>query len=276
MSTSSKSKPGLHRRGPRRLGLIIALVVPYYGVQVVMRSAPLARIQVVAHRGGRTYAPENTLAAFHRAIEMRADWLEFDVQMTRDGVLVVIHDETVDRTTNGTGRVVDLTLDDIRALNAGHGEKVPTFQEVLDLARSTGANIFPETKSAHLYPGIEAKMLAALEDADYLDHTIIQSFEAASLNTLRQLNPKVRLCALSGLWEFGVSAPAGDAEYVCPMAEMVLLNPYMIRQAHDKGRQVIVWFGPLQNPFWFRVVKFFGVDGIIADDPVLVQHTLRQ
>jgi glycerophosphoryl diester phosphodiesterase len=257
------------------VGLLITILVLYYGANIVLRTAQPTRVQVLAHRGGRVDTPENTLAAFGHAIQLGADWLEFDVQMTRDGVLVVIHDDTVDRTTNGTGRVADLTLAEIRALDAGQGEKVPTFQEVLDLAQSKGANIFPETKSAHLYPGIEAKLLTALEDADYLDHTIIQSFEADSLETLHQLNPKARVCALSGLWQFSISTPPGDAQYVCPMAEMAVLDPYMIRQAHDSGRQVIVWFGALKNPFWFRFVKFFGVDGIITDDPGLLQQTLR-
>jgi glycerophosphoryl diester phosphodiesterase len=169
--------------------------------------------------------------------------------------------------------VADLTLSQIRALDAGNGEKVPTFQEVLDLAKASGADIFPETKSAHLYPGIEAKLLAALEQADYLDHTVIQSFEEDSLNTLHQLNPQARLCALYGLWQFSDSNPAGNAAYVCPMGEMVVLNPYMIRQAHNEGRRVIVWFGALQYPFLYQFVDFFGADGLIADDPLAVRQT---
>jgi glycerophosphoryl diester phosphodiesterase len=274
MSNSPKST-----KGPRIrlmvLGVLVALPLLYYGVQVLLRSAPLGGFTVIGHRGGRAYAPENTLAAFRRAIQMGSVWLEFDVQMTRDGVLVVMHDDTVDRTTNGKGAVADLTLDQIRSLDAGSGEKVPTFQEVLDLAKAAGADIFPETKSAHLYPGIEAKMLAALEQANYLDHTVIQSFEPDSLTKLRQLNPKARLCALSGLWQFSDSNPAGNAEYVCPMGEMVVLNPYMIRQAHDEGRRVLVWFGALQYPLLYRWVEFFGVDGIIADDPLAVRQTLQ-
>ena len=274
MSTSSITKRGA-RLGLAALAAILALLVLYYGVQLALRSAPLGEFMVICHRGGRTYAPENTLAAFRHAIQMGSVWLEFDVQMTRDGALVVMHDDTVDRTTNGHGRVADLTLEQIRSLDAGSGEKVPTFQEVLDLAVASGADIFPETKSAHLYPGIEAKLLAAVEQANYLDHTVIQSFEADSLNTLRQLNPKARLCALSGLWQLSDSHPAGNAEYVCPMGEMVVLNPYMIRQAHDEGLRVVVWFGALQYPILYRWVEFFGADGLIADDPLAVRQTLQ-
>jgi glycerophosphoryl diester phosphodiesterase len=258
------------------LGVILALFVLYYGANVFLRSQPAGPVQVYAHRGGNVGTPENTLAAFRHAIEVGADWLEFDVQMTKDGALVVIHDETLDRTTDGTGRVADLTLDEIRALDAGNGEKVPTFEEAITLAKSAGVNIFPEAKSPHLYPGIEAKMLSTLEAAVYLDHTVIQSFEPESLKTLHRLNPAVRTCALSGLWQFNITSPAGEATSVCPMAEMVVLDPYMIRQAHDKGLPVIVWFGLLKNPFWVRMMRSFGADGIITDDPALVIKTLQQ
>jgi glycerophosphoryl diester phosphodiesterase len=257
------------------LGLCLAIPLLYYSVQIALRSARTARVHVIAHRGGPRYAPENTLAAFRNAIAQGADDLEFDVQMTKDGELVVIHDETVDRTTDGTGAVRDLTLAEIRALDAGNGERVPTFREVLDLARSAGVNVFPEAKSAHLYPGLEEKMLAELEAVDYLEHAVIQSFEADSLVRLRELNPNVRLCALYGLWKLSVSAPPAAAEYVCPMAEMVLLNPYVIRQAHDAGRQVIVWFGAVENPLLFQWMQFFGVDGLMADDPALLAETVR-
>jgi glycerophosphoryl diester phosphodiesterase len=197
--------------------------------------------------------------------------LEFDVQMTKDGVLVFIHDETVDRTTNGTGAVRDLTLEQIRALDAGQGEQVPTFEEVVDLAKANGAKIMPETKSAHRYPGVEEKLLQTLEKANYLDQTIIQSFEADSLDKLHRLNPQAKLCALYGLWKFNVSAPAGDAQYVCPMGEMMLLNPWMIRQAHKEGRQVFIWYGAIESPFTLSVAGFFGADGLFANDPMLLK-----
>jgi glycerophosphoryl diester phosphodiesterase len=276
MSDAPKAKKPVARIVLICLGVILALFVLYYGANMLLRSQPAGRTQVYAHRGGNVDAPENTLAAFRHAIEVGADWLEFDVQMTKDGALVVMHDETVDRTTDGAGRVADLTLEEIRALDAGNGEKVPTFEEAITLAKSAGVNIFPEAKSAHLYPGIEAKMLSTLEAAGYLDHTVIQSFEPDSLKTLHQLNPTARTCALSGLWQFNISAPVGEATSVCPMAEMAVLDPYMIRQAHDQGLPVIVWFGLLKNPFWVRMMRFFGADGIITDDPALVIKTLQQ
>ena len=239
--------------------LVILVLVPliYYCVQALLRTPSQASLQNIAHRGGLSYEPENTLAAFRNGINQGADWLEFDVQMTKDGALVVLHDETVDRTTDGTGAVHDMTLKQIRALDAGKGEKIPTFEEVIELAKVNGVKILPETKSAHLYPGVEDKLLQTLEQANYLDQTVIQSFEADSLEKLHRLNPQAKLCALYGLWQFDVSSPPGESQYVCPMAEMVLLNPAMIRQAHQEGRQVFIWFGALENPFGLGAMRFF-------------------
>jgi len=269
---STRQKKSLRERVTRYLTALIIILLIYYGAQVLLRTPRQGSLQIIAHRGGPKYAPEDTLAAFRKSIAGNVDWLELDVQMTLDGVLVVIHDETVDRTTNGTGAVRDLTLEQIRALDAGQGEKVPTFEEVVELAKTNGVKILPETKSAHLYPGMEEKMLQILEQANYLDQTVIQSFESGSLDKIHRLNPQAKLCALYGLWQFNVSTPTGDAQYVCPMAEMVILNPWIIRQAHTEGRQVFVWFGVIENPFTLRIMRFFGAEGLILDDPKLMKE----
>lgn len=272
---SSAPKSSFRRISLGCLLIVIAIPLLYYFVQIALRTSPLTPAQVIAHRGGPAYAPENTLAAFQNAIDQGVDWLEFDVQMTKDGELIVIHDETVDRTTNGTGAVADLTFEQIRSLDAGQGEKVPTFKEVVELAKGSGVKILPETKSANLYPGVEEKMLRVLEETGYLDQTGIQSFVPASLETLQRINPGVRRCALSGLWKLSLSNPPGDPQIVCPMAEMVLLNPLMIRQAHAAGREVFVWFGMFENPFMFKAMRFFGADGLMSDDPLALKAALE-
>ncbi len=268
---STTRKISLRQRAGGCLAILVVVPLMYYCAHALLRTPRLTSLQAIAHRGGPAYEPENTLAAFQNAISQGIDWLEFDVQMTKDGALVVIHDETVDRTTDGTGAVRDMTLEQIRSLDAGRGEKVPTFEEVMELAKTNGVKILPETKSAHLYPGLEEKLLQDLQQADYLDQTVIESFEAASLNRLHRLNPHVKLCALYGLWQISVSAPPGDAQYVCPMAEMVLLNPGMIRQAHRQGRQVFIWFGAIENPFGLSAMRFFGADGLIVNDPMALK-----
>ncbi len=234
-----------------------------------------SKLKLIAHRGGPKYAPENTLAAFRNALALGVDGYEFDVQMTKDGELVIMHDETVDRTTNGSGAVKDLTLAQIRALDAGQGEPPATFQEALDLARSAGVWMLAEIKSPHLYPGIEAKALNALTAADYLDRTLIMSFDWKSLETVRRLSPTAKIGALYDEKMLTVSkAPAG-AQYACPLADLALLNPFLIGQAHRQGRQVFAWFWKTENPLMYRLLNALGVDGLIADDPLAVKKTLR-
>jgi glycerophosphoryl diester phosphodiesterase len=269
MSTTHRISAGA--RAGSCLAILILVLLVYYGVQASLRTPALTALQNIAHRGGLANAPENTLAAFQNAITSGADWLEFDVQMTKDGALVVIHDETVDRTTDGTGAVRDLSLEEIRSFDAGQGEKVPTFEEVVQLAKTHEVKILPETKAPQLYPGIEEKLLQELEQADYLSQTVIQSLNADSLEKLHRLNPQAKLCALYGLWKFSVKSPPGDAQYVCPMAEMVMLNPGMIRQAHQQGQQVFIWFEVIENPFGLSFMRFFGADGLIVDDPASVK-----
>src|SRR5919206_2235221 len=129
-----------------RIGVLVGLLLVLgAGIPLlfsVVPAASRARVQILAHRGASAYAPENTFAAFKLAVEQRADWLELDVQQTSDGKLVVFHDLRLERTTNGHGALRDLTLDQVRQLDAGSwfdpkfaGERVPTFEEVVALAR---------------------------------------------------------------------------------------------------------------------------------------------
>lgn len=249
---------------------VLILLLIYYGSYLLDRGYIPARPLVIAQRGNAAHTPENTLAAFRSAVDAGADWLEMDVQMSDDGHLVVIHDATVDRTTNGSGRVADLTLAQLQALDAGNGEQIPTFASVLELAQATNTIVMAEAKSSELYPGLEGKIIEALAAANYTDKAVVQSFDEASLIRLRELSGELPLCAMYGLGHFNLSgAQPGNAGAVCPMAEMVLLYPWMIHQARDEGRQLFVWFGAWEYPWTVRLLVEFGVDGVIVDDPAL-------
>ena len=253
------------------VALAFILLLLYYGSFLLLRGPIPARPVAIAHRGDSAHQPESTLASFRSAIDAGADWLEMDVQMSDDGHLVVIHDTTVDRTTNGSGQVADLTLAQLQALDAGNGEQIPTFADVLALASDANTPIMPEAKSPELYPGLEMKIVEALNAASYADRAVVQSFDSASLVRLHEIAPDLPLCVLYGLGHFDLSGPQlGDATAVCPMAEMVLLYPWMLRQAHDEGRKVYVWFGALEHPWTIRLLVEFGADVVIADDPGLV------
>jgi glycerophosphoryl diester phosphodiesterase len=161
---------------------------------------------VIAHRGASAYAPEHTLAAYDLALQMGADYIEQDLQMTSDGVLVVMHDDTLDRTTRGagcSGRVILRTLEEVRRCSAGRWfgpefaeQRIPTLQEVLEryVAR---ARFYIETKNPDEAPGMETMLVALLEaygltvapGAESLPAVIIQSFSADSLRQVAELAP---------------------------------------------------------------------------------------
>jgi glycerophosphoryl diester phosphodiesterase len=275
-----KIRRWLHWLGTGLFILFLPLVLSY-SLYLTLRQPPPPNPQLIAHRGAHkgksTPLPENTLAAFQQALDIGVDWLELDVHMTQDGVLVVIHDETVDRTTDGTGWVKDMTLEQLRVLDAGSGERIPTFEEVLDLAKEARVGLLPEIKSAQLYPGIEAKLVQQIVEADYVENTAIQSFTPEVLDTVHTLNSNLRVCPLYGLGHLTLSGPQpGEANTVCPMAEMVFLNPWMLHQAHTRNRQVFVWFGLIEHPLTMRLLLALGADGLMVDDPRTLAGILQR
>jgi glycerophosphoryl diester phosphodiesterase len=267
-TNATRRPPGCLRLGIYAgLGLLILLIL-YYGMYLLLKGPQQAGSQIIAHRGDSAHAPEDTLSAFQSAVQSGAGWLEMDVQRTKDGRLVVIHDATVDRTTDGSGNVADLTFDEIRSLKIGDGERVPAFEEAIRLAKAAGIGLFPEAKSGGQDPGIYAEMVAALQREGYLQQTILQSFDHQGLDAIAGANPDLIVCPLYGLWQLSLSDVRPDnAKTVCPMAEMVLLNPWMVRQAHQDGRLVYAWFGVIERPLTLRMLLALGVDGLIVDDP---------
>ena len=267
-----------------RIALIVGLIlIVVAGVPLWMLSRPeaaRARVQVLAHRGASAYAPENTMSAFKLAIEQRADWLEMDVQQTRDGQLVVFHDLRMDRTTNGSGALRDLTLEQVRQLDAGSwfgprfaGERVPTFDEVVALAQQQNVRIFPEVKDPRLYPGIEERVASVISAYGYEDQTIIQSFDMTSLERLRQVNPRLKLAALYTAVSPLRGDPPPGVSVIGPPWELVTLDPSLVRDAHASGRQVVVW--SVEGRAAVRPLLDARVDGIITRRPDVVRAMLE-
>ncbi|KAA8325616.1 glycerophosphodiester phosphodiesterase [Leuconostoc carnosum] len=164
------------------------------------------KTNIVAHRGYRIVAPENTIPAFQAALAYRPDMLEMDVHRTKDGHLIVIHDEKVDRTTDGTGYVKDLTLAEIKALDAGsykepimQGVRIPTFIEFLNFLRDIGfeQTLLLEIKTDHVdYPGIEQEVLDMVASFQPKYRVIYQSFNLTTLKKIRLLSPNADIAAL--------------------------------------------------------------------------------
>lgn len=152
--------------------------------------------KIFAHRGASAYAPENTLEAFAMAIEQGADGIELDVQLTRDNELVVLHDEMIDRTSDGSGAVKDYSLEELRhfsfhnQMEAYRGVKIPTLQEVLELVKPGTMEVNIELKTGiYWYPGIEEKTLQAVEQAGMEDRVIYSSFNHYSVQRILKQRP---------------------------------------------------------------------------------------
>jgi glycerophosphoryl diester phosphodiesterase len=234
------------------------------------------RIVCYAHRGARAYAPENTLLAFDLAFDVGADAIECDVQRSSDGQLVIIHDGTVNRTTNGAGLVAHLSFEELRMLDAGRAarlpQRIPTLDETLALVRRRGGGINLEIKGESLAESIATAeavepVLRGL-DAAFRARVLVSSFEHPAVRVLKEQLPWLRVGALYGsrAWRRrDMLAPAIDmgAEAIHPGAGLVTGD--LVRRAHDAGLRVNVWtanrWGTIR-----RLIEW-DVDGIFSDYP---------
>ncbi|MDP4552562.1 glycerophosphodiester phosphodiesterase [Alkalihalobacillus macyae] len=229
----------------------------------------------VAHRGASGHAPEHTIPSYKLGEEMKGDYIEIDLQMTKDGELIAMHDESVDRTTNGTGLVKDYTLEEIKQLDAGtwfnekypekakksyEGLQVPTLEEVIQTF-GKDARYYIETKSPEVYPGMEKELLRVLEKYkltgvnERSSKVLIQSFSKESLLKMEDLNanlPLVQLISykeqatisdeeLSELTEYavgvGMSYTKIDEDYVQQVRSAgLLIHPYTVNEKEDMER----------------------------------------
>jgi glycerophosphoryl diester phosphodiesterase len=246
------------------------------------------RILRIAHRGASRHAPENTLAAFSIAIDQGIDAIEFDVRLTRDGVPVVLHDDRLDRTTDGRGPVAAASFAAVRRLDAGswfdprfRGERVPTLAEVLDCAGDRcGVNIEMKTAAdrGHL---VWSRRLAARSEAGRLADAVarevrrarcsglllISSFSRGALQAARDRLPRTRLGLL-------VSRSARGTAQAHRALRLYSLHPHArlasrrrLAAARRRGLRVIAW--PVNDIATLRRLAELGVDGIISDDPLL-------
>ncbi|MGG1556267.1 glycerophosphodiester phosphodiesterase [Paenibacillus ferrarius] len=195
----------------------------------------------LAHRGYPKKYPENTLASFQAALDLNYSHLELDVQLTRDGVPVVIHDTTVNRTTNGTGNVADFTFAQIRELDAGGGQLIPTLEEVLLLAKGRAQVDIELKQSGTLYPGLEAQVLATIQAAGVQDQVFVTSFDHYSVVRMRELSDSLEL----GLVLYGATpavfplAREIRAKYVS--VKHIYLTDAFAHRCGEEGIQLIAW-----------------------------------
>jgi glycerophosphoryl diester phosphodiesterase len=227
--------------------------------------------KIMAHRGGAALADENTLAAFRLAAECGVDLVECDPRLTADGEFVLMHDPTVDRTTNGSGRVSDLTLAEVRALRTTHGERVPTLVETLRWAREAEVEVFLDQKNRRIEV-VEA-MLDVVDAEGMADRVVFGVWWTAVLAWLHENRPEI---ATMIPWPLPVPtfarARALGADWVGMMVRQA--TPERIRQAAANGLAVVTM--PLNDPAGIRRAIRDGLPVIQTDDPALVRRILGE
>jgi glycerophosphoryl diester phosphodiesterase len=236
-----------------------------------------------AHRGDPTHAPESTLPSFRRAVELGAPMVELDVHLTADGHLVVMHDATVDRCTNGAGAIADMTLAQIKALDAGSrfapefaGETVPTFAEAAAvLTPPMWLNIHLKTVDVSGALGFEQCFMDAFSAAGLKGRAHIVHDFLESLDRIRALDPEVPCCWLpmcaDGMEYIRRSRAAGFA-ILQPGREM--MSPEFCAAVHEARMTANVFYANTAEDM--RLYIGWGIDGILTDDPTLLQSVLAE
>lgn len=246
-------------------------------------------IQRVAHRGGAQLAPENTLAAFRNAFTLPIDAIELDVQMSRDGQLVVFHDNLVNKRTNGTGNLLDLDFSYLRNLNAAahfaggwpEPQQIPTLSEVLELAKGH-VQVYIEIKSSkrgrtyHRYPNIAEEVLKVVRSTDMLDQVLVISFDWLILPVIKSLEPTIETGMIVS--DDGWKPRARDGmqqliekvrEYGCTCINLDCkhFTPEMPQTVHNDGLKLGLWTVNTEAALLNYAAA--GVDSLTSDRPDL-------
>ncbi len=277
-------------------GLLVITILIMYSTTTPMPPHPFTNTDdflVIAHRGGRGQWPESTMYAFQKAHDLGVDVLEMDIQATSDGFLVVIHDQTVDRTTDGQGRVADLTLAEIQQLDAGYnwtddagktypyrgkGITVPTFRTVVEAFSDT--RMVVELKRTDR--SIVDRFLKIVQEFDTADHTLVASFTGDTIDEVREAYPGIASFKPVDAMVFTILNKVGlggafqstSQAFEIPrrLGSMNIVDERYIRNAHEHNVKVHVW--TINDVEDMQDLIDIGVDGIMTDYPARLMRLL--
>lgn len=243
-----------------------------------MNTKPL----VWAHRGASGYAPENTLAAFEKAVELGADGVELDIQLTKDDEIVVIHDEKIDRTSDGKGWVKDYTLEELRGFNYNRTKPeyehadIPTMREVFELLKPTGLFINIEIKTGvFFYEKIEEKILALTKEMGMEDRVCYSSFNHYTVKRIHELKPDAEVGFLYA--DGPIDMPSYGEKYGVNALHPALYNLQydgFIKECKEKGLKLNVW--TVNEKEHMQLCCKYGVNAIITNYPDIAREVVEQ
>jgi glycerophosphoryl diester phosphodiesterase len=263
------------------VGMVAAMV----GATAAQTASPL----LAAHRGGSLLWPENSLLAFRNALALGADFIEFDVHLSRDGEAIVIHDATLDRTTTGAGPVRDRSVAELKALRlkdrsgAVTAETVPTLDEVVEVAARAKGRMLLEIKvdaGKARYPGIEEKVLAILDRHAMTASTVVMSFEAPTWRRVRELRPEVATCALYSARALAPTSLSVELDTLRAAGvrfigvEHTVVDAAAVVQAQGAGIRLGAW--TVNNPADMQRMIGAGVTILITDQPDVAKTLLNR
>jgi len=230
-------------------------------------------MKIIAHRGASGYAPENTLAAIKKALLMNVDMIEFDVHTLPSGEVILMHDHKLNRTTNGTSYVLNHTFADLRRLNAGDNEIIPTLEEVLDVINRQ-APVDIELKGPESVSAVAAIITRYLERGWQPQDFLVSSFNHHELQDFKRRMPHVKIAALLDAIPLRYAAFGEElgAVAVCPGDEFI--NRAYITDAHSRGLEVYVW--TVNDIEEVQRMYALGVDGIFTNFPDMARKAILQ
>lgn len=219
----------------------------------------------LGHRGACGYAPENTLLSMKKALELGVHGFEFDIQLSKDNEPMVIHDDTLERTTNGTGNVSDYTWEELQQFDAGRGEKIPTLRNVLELVDKR-CRLFIELKAEHSGGPVTEILKAYVDSFGWTyEQFFVCSFNHLQIATIHEFNPEIRTCALIAGIPVSLAAIAAEANAWSINPNIHHINKALVNDAHERGLKVITWTA--NQPAHIAKARELGVDGIFSDFP---------
>ena len=235
-----------------------------------------------AHRGFCGKYPENTMLAFRKALEAGVDGIELDVQLTKDGHVVIIHDETVNRTTNGTGLVVEYLLEDLQKLDASSifaGQMgfnpIPTLREYFELVKDSRIVTNIELKTGvNQYPGIEAKVLDLIREFKLEDRIIISSFNHHSVMRMKAMAPELVYGFLADTWILDAGAYTKSYDVPCYHPSVNMMTQEIVDELKANGRVINVW--TVNKEEQIRDLYKKGIDCVIGNFPDLTAKVLKE
>ncbi|MCZ6674663.1 MAG: glycerophosphodiester phosphodiesterase family protein [Verrucomicrobia bacterium] len=233
-------------------------------------AGPLGSVVSIAHRGAVVPEyPENTLMAFRKAMQAGSEVVEIDLRSSKDGEIVILHDSTLDRTTNGTGPVSDYTLTELKRLDAGMGERIPTYSEVLQLVSSTNAQLLLDLKVTSL-PEL-TKIVRLTEKHGHVLNVIAAVRSLEELKDIQSLNPNLRTLAFIPEREDIETYSKAGVDIIRLWPDWIREDPNLVKKVHSLGNTVWTTSMKAKNEELKELIGY-GVNGLFTDFPEMVSR----